>query len=71
MVDREEPYRNRPYPGLIWYHPDYEIENFGCKREELVPQRDTLFSDITVFLLTSVQDLCVSFCAQTKFHTQA
>lgn len=73
MMDRAEPYRNRPYPELMWCHPDYGIENFGCRREELVPQRDTLFSDIAVFLLEdqSVQDLYSSFWAQTKFHTQA
>lgn len=70
MMDRGETYRNRPYPELIWCHPDW-VENFGCKREELVPQRDTLFSDITVFLLTSVQGRYASFWAQTKFHTQA
>ena len=45
----------------MWCHPDSVIEIFGCKREESVPQRGTLFSDITVFLLRSVQDLYICF----------
>lgn len=28
---------------------DYGVENFGCKREELVPLTDALFSEIAVF----------------------
>lgn len=68
---RGQPWGNSPSPELARRHPESVSEIFGCKRERFVPERGTLFSDVTVFILSSVQDLCASFWAWSKFHAQA